>query len=209
VAQRLLETDDQLLDSLRGRDSATVGELVEALGVTATAVRQRLTRVMEAGYVARSTERQGRGRPVHRYRLTRSGAKAAGNNYADLAMTLWEEIRAVPDPEFRKGLLKRIAGRLTDRYAGEVKGDTSGERMQSLAALMNGRDVLFDVDRSRELPVLTVMACPYPDLAEQDRSICAMERMLFSEVVGEPLKLSECRLDGANCCTFETSAACG
>jgi predicted ArsR family transcriptional regulator len=73
---------------------------------------------------------------------------------------------------------------------------------------MKERDVLFDAAPSGELPVLTAMACPYPHLAEQDRSICAMERLLFSEVVGQPLRLAECRLDGANCCTFELSAAC-
>lgn len=208
MPQKLLESDDQLLDCLRRSQSATIGELVEALGVTATAVRQRLTRMMEAEYVERTAERQGRGRPVHRYRLTESGAKASGNNYADLAMSLWQEIRAVSDPEFRKGLLKRIARRMTDQYAEQVDGETTDERMQSLASLMNDREVLFDVDRSHQLPVLTAMACPYPDLAEQDRSICAMERMLFSEVVGESLRLSECRLDGGTCCTFEMSTAC-
>lgn len=165
--------------------------------------------MMEAGYVDRATERQGRGRPVHRYRLTKTGAKTAGDNYADLAMTLWEEIRSVADPEFRKGLLRRIARRLTDNYAQRVEGDNADERMQSLASLMNDREVLFDVDRSGDLPVLTAMACPYPDLAEQDRSICAMERMLFSEVLGEPLRLTECRLEGSNCCTFEMSGGCG
>jgi predicted ArsR family transcriptional regulator len=207
VPQKLLETDDQLLDCLRRCNSATIGELVEALGVTATAVRQRLTRMMEADYVQRTAERQGRGRPVHRYKLTESGRKASGNNYADLAISLWQEIRAVPDPEFRRGLLKRIARRLTDQYAAQVRGETTDERMESLASLMNDREVLFDVNRSHELPVLTARACPYPDLAEQDRSICAMERLLFSEVLGEPLKLSECRLDGGNCCTFEMSTA--
>jgi DeoR family transcriptional regulator, suf operon transcriptional repressor len=207
VPQKLLETDDQLLACLRRCHSATVGELVEALGVTATAVRQRLTRMMDADYVQRSVERQGRGRPVHRYKLTESGAKASGNNYADLAISLWQEIRAVPDPDFRRGLLKRIARRLTDQYAGQVRGETTDERMESLASLMNDREVLFDVNRSHQLPVLTARACPYPDLAEQDRSICAMERLLFSEVLGEPLKLSECRLDGGNCCTFEMSTA--
>jgi DeoR family transcriptional regulator, suf operon transcriptional repressor len=207
VPQKLLETDDQLLDCLRRRHSATVGELVEALGVTATAVRQRLTRMLDADYVQRTAERQGRGRPVHRYKLTESGLKASGNNYADLAISLWQEIRAVPDPDFRRGLLKRIARRLTDQYAAQVRGETTDERMESLASLMNDREVLFDVNRSHQLPVLTARACPYPDLAEQDRSICAMERLLFSEVVGEPLKLSECRLDGGNCCTFEMSTA--
>lgn len=208
MPQKLLETDDRLLDCLRRRQSATVGELVEVLGVTATAVRQRLTRMLEAGYIDRTTERQGRGRPIHRYKLTQDGARASGDNYADLAMTLWQEIRSVSDPEFRKGLLRRIARRLTDRYAQQVEGGTADERMESLASVMNEREVLFDVDRSRGLPVLTARACPYPDLAAQDRSICAMERMLFSEMVGEPLRLAECRFDGASCCTFEISAGC-
>jgi predicted ArsR family transcriptional regulator len=50
--------------------------------------------------------------------------------------------------------------------------------------------------------VLTAVACPYPELAEQDRGVCAMERMMFSEMVGERLKLTDCRLDGDACCRF-------
>jgi len=53
------------------------------------------------------------------------------------------------------------------------------------------------------LPLLQARACPYPDLAEQDRSVCSMERMMFSELAGEDLRLSHCRLDGHTCCTFE------
>jgi hypothetical protein len=34
-----------------------------------------------------------------------------------------------------------------------------------------------------------------------------MERMLFSELVGDNLKLTNCRLDGGSCCTFEPAAA--
>jgi predicted ArsR family transcriptional regulator len=51
--------------------------------------------------------------------------------------------------------------------------------------------------------VLTALACPYPELADQDRSVCAMERMLFAEVLGESVRLSKCRLDGDTCCSFE------
>jgi predicted ArsR family transcriptional regulator len=72
---------------------------------------------------------------------------------------------------------------------------------------MSERHVPFEIQQSPtdELPVLTALACPYPDLAEQDHSVCAMERMMFAEILGEPLKLTQCRLDGATCCTFEAS----
>ena len=32
-----------------------------------------------------------------------------------------------------------------------------------------------------------------------------MERMLFSELVGQNVRLTECRLDGDACCRFETN----
>ena len=77
--------------------------------------------------------------------------------------------------------------------------------MENLAAIFIERDIPFEVENSGQLPVLTALACPYPDLAEQDRGVCAMEKMFFSELIGESLRLTECRLDGATCCTFETN----
>jgi predicted ArsR family transcriptional regulator len=62
------------------------------------------------------------------------------------------------------------------------------------------------------LPVLTSYACPYPELAEQDRGICAAERLMLQDLVGSAVHLTECRLDGAPCCRFtvgsDDDAAC-
>lgn len=197
------DPDGATIDHLRRAGSMTVGELITATGVTATAVRQRLTRLMAGGLVERETVRRERGRPNHRYSLTKKGHRQAGTNYADLAIVLWEEIRAIADPEIRRGLLKRLVDRLSAHYKSSVQGDTIEERMMSVGELLGERGVPVEVDRSGGLPVLTALACPYPDLAEQDRGICAMEKMLFAEVVGHGIQLSGCRLDGANCCTFQ------
>jgi predicted ArsR family transcriptional regulator len=200
-------SDRTIVDYLRRRPSATIGDLVGFTGVTATAVRQRLTRLMSKGLVARESTAAGRGRPMHRYSLTAAGVRSSGTNYDALAQVLWEEIREVRDPEVRQGLLMRISERLADVYRGQIHGATLRERMTELVRLMSGQNLPFEVDESDELPVLTALACPYPDLAEQDRGVCAMEKMLLSNVLGEGLKLSSCRLDGANCCTFEASGA--
>ena len=77
--------------------------------------------------------------------------------------------------------------------------------MQSVSALMAERNVPFTVTQNGALPVLTANACPYPELAEQDRGICSVEKMLFSELIGENVRLSDCRLDGASCCHFVTN----
>ena len=198
-------SDSQLLELLRRRGAMSVTELAEATEVTATAVRQRLTRLMGQGLIRREATRTGRGRPSHRYSLSAKGRRQAGTNYADLAMMLWEQIRAVEDLEVRRGLLQRIATSMAGLYANQVQGATTEARMESLKKLFAERRVPMETGRSGEAPVLTVLDCPYPELAEKDRGICAVEKMLFAELLETPLKLSQCRLEGHTCCQFETN----
>ena len=206
------QSDLPLLNHLRRSQSASVGDIVELLGVTATAVRQRLNRLMAQGLIERELSRPetpdqaSRGRPSYNYRLTEVGLREAGNNYDDLVQAMWEEIREISDSEVRVGLIKRLATKLAERYADQVQGDNLADRMRALMQLMGEREVPIDVDESGELPVLTMLACPYPVLAESDRSVCAMEKVMLTEVLGEAVKLSECRLDGASCCSFQPSS---
>lgn len=199
--------DQDLIEFLRRRGAATVQEMVDFAGVTATAVRQRLTRLLEQGLITREAESAGRGRPTHRYSLSAAGVRTSGTNNEDLTSVLWSELRAVQDPDVRYGLLKRIVTRLADLYRDQIKGDTLDERMESLVSLMRGRNVPFEVIRpvDGQLPVLKALACPYPTLAERDRSVCSMEKMLFAEILGNGMRLQECRLDGATHCTFDTN----
>jgi len=204
------ETSDVgLLDLLRKHGPLSVAQLKGAMQVTATAVRQRLVRLMARGEIERQTQRISRGRPVHRYLLTEKGRRRAGANFADLAMALWQEIREIKDAEVRRGLLQRISRRLATLYADQICGSSLDERMESLAAIFGERQIPFEVDRSRDLPLLRATACPYPDLAEKDRTVCSMERLMFSELLGENLRLADCRLDGHNCCTFEPTSGAG
>lgn len=222
MSDDIVPSDNAILDLLRRNDSLGIVQLAESMQVTATAVRQRLTRLMAQGYIDRAATRVGRGRPSHRYVLTEKGRRKTGANFADLAMVLWDEMRAIQDPEVRAGLLRRVARRLADRYADRVTGDTLEEKMRALAEVFNENRIPFEVEsttagampgsdgaKTATLPVLKALACPYPVLAEQDRSVCAMERMMFSEALGESVKLSQCRLDGDGCCSFEVQAPVG
>lgn len=202
------ETSDRaLVDFIRREGAVTISALVAEMGVTATAVRQRLQRLMDTGFIQRQTEHKRRGRPNHRYSLTEKGEQSGGNNFADLASVLWDEIKSVEDPAVRRGLLKRIAGRFVERYRDEVSGETLGARMKALVAVMGERQIPFAVDESKALPVLSALACPYPELAKADRGVCTMEKLMLSEILGENVRLSECRLDGATCCTFTPSVS--
>jgi DeoR family suf operon transcriptional repressor len=198
-----LPSDAPLLEMLRVEGRAGISELEAGLGVTATAVRQRLERLMRSGIVERSTVSRGRGRPSHVYSLTDKGRRVGGDNFQDLALVLWREVRTVSDPAVRRGLLSRIGSALADRYRDSISGNSPLERLERAAAIMRERQISCGVSSTEgDLPVLVSYTCPYPELAEQDRGICAAERLMLQELVGAPVQLSECRLDGGSCCKF-------
>jgi predicted ArsR family transcriptional regulator len=203
IHDEFMTSDLQVLDRLRDRGAMTVSELAVDLEVTATAVRQRLTRLLAQQYIERQATRKGRGRPKHHYRLTEKGLQKAGTNFADLAVALWQEVRQIDNVEVRKGLLQRVAKRLAVLYAGKIDGKTLEDKLSALTELFAERRLPLHVERSQELPVMQAVACPYPDLADRDRSICAMERMLFAELLGTDVRLAGCRLEGEPVCTFQ------
>ncbi len=217
-SSELFPADRAVLDLLRERDAQTVAELAESLGLTLNAVRRPVTRLLALGFIAGEVDRTGWGRPSKRFSLTAEGRRQTGNNFADLATVMWQELRAIEDPAVRRGLLVRLASRMAEMYSREIEGETPAERMKSLAELFSRRQMPFEISpaeateaagetSSSELPVLRALACPYPDLAEMDRTVCAMERLMFGELVGESLRLDTCRLDGDTCCTFAPAAA--
>ena len=89
---------------MRSGDSMSIGQLIEPLGVTATAVRQRIDRLLEMGLIQREKVVSGRGRPTYSYQLTVDGHRRLGANPVDLADALWREMLAIEDAELRRFL---------------------------------------------------------------------------------------------------------
>jgi len=205
-ADSMSESSDRaLLDLIRRRGPLTVRELTEETGVTGTAVRNRLSRLVGSGLVERKSLRDGRGRPKHTYQASVEAHKRLGQNYADLAVALWEEMMGtVEDRKLRRVLFKRITERLAEMYRSQVQGEGWEGRLAQLSGLLQVRGVEVEVARDREdLPFLRQHSCPYYELAELDRAICALERKMFEKVLGKGLRLSQCRLDGDRSCDFQ------
>jgi predicted ArsR family transcriptional regulator len=206
--------DSQLLQALCDSGPTGVGPLVSKLGVTATAIRQRIERLLDAGLIDREKVVSGRGRPSFVYRLTDRGRWCAGADPSDLAEAMWQEILDLDDRQLRSRLLGGVAKRIGRRFAERFELGEAGEattldgRMRHLVDLLAERRiatrVVFDSLPVVGLPVLDVPACPYPALrdATEDRSMCQLETAMLSEALGQPIRLSSCLLDGDPVCRF-------
>lgn len=198
------QSDGQFLNELHRIGPQTVQDICAAIGVTATAIRQRLSRLQGNGFVARELVRSGRGRPHYVYRVTDRGLRQLGDNYGDLALILWREIRNLPDAETRRTITSRVRDALVARLGRFGEGGLP-ERMRRLGAalLSHGYDV--EVGAQGPLPILRENNCPYQELAEEDRDICGLEREVFEQALGTEVRLTHCCLDGHHCCEFEAA----
>lgn len=217
-ASDVRSVDRELLDALRSGDALGINELTKLLGVTATAVRQRIERLLDAGLVEREKVVAGRGRPTFNYRLTLLGHRRAGADHAELADAMWREILLIEDAELREHLLGRIAKRLGHSYRQQLEAqieegvaslDTDGNdslevRMHVLSQVLSGKRIPADVEVNGELPVIGFKACPHPDLVSESerRAMCQLEEQMLSEALGSQVHLQSCRLDGDGCCQF-------
>ena len=197
--------DQAVLDLLRQSHCLSIQALTEKLEVTATAVRQRLERLVQVDLVGRKKESVGRGRPQFQYFLTPLGMRYASASYADLASALWHEILELPNPLQRKRILRRVAKRMGEELKSSlpVEGNLT-ERFSAMARALGRRKVPASVIASGVLPVLEMHACPYPELTSDDpnRELCEMEQEMISQAVGQTVQLDCCRLDGHQHCQF-------
>ena len=218
VAGNIRPPDVVLINHLRRQRQQTVEQLTELMGVTATAVRQRLDRLMTAGLVDRTPQQPSRGRPSHQYRLTEAGQQSGGNNLGDLAVALWSELQQTADPETRRAVIAGTARRLANKYnqqmemalAGpdsiDAEPPTASARARELVSLFAGLDIPVEYDENDSgLPLINIDSCPYPQLASESRDICELETEMMTEVIGTEMRLCQCRHDGDDCCTFRAA----
>lgn len=198
--------DRQFLQQLHRLGAATVAELGEALGVTATAVRQRLVRLEGQQLVSRRTVREGRGRPHHLYEVTQSALRELGENYGDLALILWREIGRIDNAAVRGEVIGRIREALIQRYGSGNAGLSVLERFAKLKDSLHEHGFDVEIDQSAALPILRENNCPYLELASEDPAICELEHAVFEEVLGVRIERTNCCLDGHHCCEFSPVA---
>jgi len=197
--------DRAFLRELHRLREANVHELCSALGVTATAIRQRLVRLQGLGLIDRAVVRSGRGRPHHSYVLTDAGQRELGDNYTELALLLWDELRQIEEPAIRERVLGRMQQRMVQNYGATVQGRTVDQRIEQLRGALSEHGFVVETERRGEVAVLREQHCPYHELASSDPTICRVEQGVFEQILGVPLTLAACCRNGDGCCEFHVT----
>ena len=195
-------TRQQILDHLRREGRATVKELDRLLGLTSTGIRQHLTVLERDGLVEAFEERGRVGRPALVYRLTERGDALYPKQYAQLANILLEEIREVAGAEQLQTVLRRVAARFADPYMERLEGKSLPERVNEASLIVQDRGCLADAHKDGEDWLISQYTCPFPNVARQNSSVCALDVEFIRRLVGADARLTKSLLRGDRSCTY-------
>ncbi|HNS02459.1 MAG TPA: MarR family transcriptional regulator [Anaerolineae bacterium] len=196
----------QILEFLLRNGPASIKELEEVTGVTATAVRQQLASLTTEGLVTMSKEKQGVGRPRNLYQLTERSHSLFAYYSDELALDLIGELLETEGTDKLRYLLNRVGAKLAAQYRRQIKGEAMGDRMRELSLLLDRRGIRVDLEHDAGVFVLREYNCPYHGLASVHRDVCEMERNAFSMALDADVILGDCIQDGHNSCQFFVSS---
>ncbi len=193
---------------LVGRRPRPINDLVDATGVTRTAVTEQLHELASAGFVERRTERlEGRGRPRHLYFATDSAMILLfGNSQRMVVPAIWQAIHEVGGKPLSRKVLRRVSRALAEHYNQRITAEDPQQRLMEFTELLREEGGLVEALNQGGQLVLRKRSCPFVSMLDDRHSVCCVDQQMMAEVVGRRVKRMTCRYEGDPCCTFEIVA---
>ncbi len=200
---QMQSTRQQILEYLRRHGRGTVKELGALLGLTSTGIRQHLTVLERDGLVEAHEERGRVGRPTLVYSLTEKADGLFPKTYDVLAGVLLAEVRSSEGNEKLHQVLQRVARRLAAPYGDRVDGKHLRERVAETATIMEEQGCMADWHESEGGEYfIDEYSCPFPKIAERDRSVCALHVEFVRTLTGADTRLTRSLMRGERACTY-------
>jgi predicted ArsR family transcriptional regulator len=197
----------RILKHLQQFGACSMKEMISALGVTRTAVRQPLATLMAQGLVTSGFVREGRGRPPLVYQLSDKARKLASPWLESLALVMLEEMLEPGASANGAPPSKRLSLQLGHHYTTHLDGKTPDDRLAQLRKWLAQHGIPSDLVEAADAYEWTTYGCPYYGLAAHRREVCQVEIDALGQALGAPLALVQSQLDGHHGCCFRMQKA--
>jgi DeoR family transcriptional regulator, suf operon transcriptional repressor len=189
-----------VLQHIRRHGKVTIKELEHVLGVSTTAVREHLYHLQSQGLLETSSVRYGPGRPRLVYTLTDKAQKLFPNHYDLLINLLLQEIANEEGVGRVEQLLERVSTRLANEYTDRMSGEDILTRLGDLRTMLEDTGIPAEVPPTGD--GIHIYACPFHDVAQEHAEVCAMDRQMLEQVLGQEVVQAHSIRDGHHTCCF-------
>ncbi len=195
----------RLVKLLVGNPPMTVAEMMDATGVTRTAVTEQLGELMAGGFVERHLERlPGRGRPHHRYTATHAALLLLFASAQGLMVpAMWKAIEEAGGESLMQRVMRSVAHQLAQHYRKRIRAKSPRKRLEQMSAVLRDEGALVEAVEENGGLVLRKRSCPFISMLDEKRAVCHIDEEMISVVVGHPVRRVGYRHEGEPCCSFE------
>ena len=192
----------RIIEEIARHGHLTIADLVDRLGVTTTAIRQQVNRLLADRWLVRDRRHGVPGRPADVFSLSEKTKRLFGGLNDELSKLLIEEIAQLEGPARSRSILQSVGRRMAEQGRAFIGAGPPAERLQRLADLLSHEGVLAETHGQADNLHLTVFTCPYRGLASAHPEVCEMERETFSALLGGPVRRDQCVREGHERCEF-------
>ena len=200
----LPETRRTMLEYLKRQGEAPVEGAAQAAAITVSGARQHLVALQRDGLVSFREVREGPGRPKHLYTLTSSGDALFPRAYAQLTNELLDYVE-LEDPQLVKRLFDRRGQRRLEQARNRMAGLSFGEKVRTLAAILDEDGYLADFTRREDgTYLITEHNCAVLSVAKRYHHACSSELDFLQAVLpeAEVLRIAH-QLVAGHVCAYE------
>jgi len=181
----LPNTRTRILEYLRKQQTASVHDLSRALGMTGANIRHHLSFLESTGLVEPVSERrEGRGRPVRFYGLSR---RVIGDGLQDLAKALLDVFVKSSTADMQEAGMQSLALSLGSKAASPSEPLLT-HRLAQTIDLLNKLHYQAHWEAGADGPHIILGLCPYSAIIGAYPELCRMDAFLLEQQAGRPVE---------------------
>lgn len=193
-------TRAELLRLLRRVDGCTIRDLIQATGLSPSALRQQLTLLERDGLIHKTLVRGRLGRPPVLHRIG-PGDAAAPRSYAALLPALLHAL-SVRNPRELQRTAERAAARIAAEHREIVRIADIEDRIRAALGVLFDTASPAHLTRGGQVYEVTVPVCAVAPLAAEFPILCEIARRLLASLAGAQVDQRKSILRGDPHCVF-------
>lgn len=198
----------ELLDLIKRGGTVKIDEAVEEMDLAKTTLREHLLQLERDGYIERTYERSGPGRPSLQYRLSNKGNSLYPSYESDLMRKFLQYLNSSDREELIEDFFEKF---WEERYEkAQQQMDESGselkEKLEGLMDMLEKEGFMpeFSVDEESEIKVKECN-CPFREVIKETRLPCKLEAMFYSRLFEGNVERTSYIAEGDHSCTYHIS----
>jgi len=210
TGNRLMKSNDKILQLLKTRGELTAKILAEELGLTTMGVRQHLQALTEQGEVVFHDKKAPRGRPTRYWALTAKSNSHFADRHEELSVQLIDSVKEIfGDDGLDKLIEHREQASLMNYRLALADQYTLEEKLTTLAKLRSNEGYMASIEKNADGEYfLLENHCPICAAATKCLNFCRAELNLFQLLLEDIAQVTreEHIIEGARRCAYKVVA---